>query len=179
MFGRKKQIFIEGFGKVECKNGGFFETKIDLWDNLYDIKLYIEADTKNGNFTEKQKNAFKDYKEKRKELQGYIESYYIENYDEIIEDYYIAYNTNWKASCRAQKEFEEIINSYNAENKEALKLLLSYFQPQSILFAKNGDCALVGFIAAADDQGIAITISPKLEIMTQDEFYDEHQSTFD
>lgn len=174
MFGRKKQKYIEGFGNVQCLKNNCYITTTSLLGNLYEVSLYIESDSQNDNFNEAQESSFKDYVAKREKIEDYIKEYYIENYNEIIEDYYTAYGENWEASCRTKEELKKIVDSYNAQNKDALKILLSYFKIQSIEFFKNGNYALIGFVATSDDHGIAITINPRWEIMTQDEYHDEY-----
>lgn len=174
MFGKKKQKYIKGFGNVRCNKKGLFETTLVLWDKTYEIELDIETDFQNDSFTEEQEIAFEDFMEKRREIQEYIEKYYSENYIQIIEDYYIAQEKNWRAMSKAQEEFDEIISSYKAENKNALRTLISFFEPQMVIFKKNGESALIGFVAVTDDHGIAITVKPRLEIMTQDEYYNAY-----
>lgn len=174
MFWNKKTRDIEGFGNVKWSNDKYYESTIDFLGKSYEIEVYMDTESNEDGFTDDQQDSLRDFVEKSEKIQESIRQYYLENYMEIIEDYYIAFGENWSGKCRCREDFDQIMNSYNSENTNSLEILLSYFQLRSIHFFKNGNYALFGFLAKYDDHGIAIAVKPQWEIMTQDEYYNEN-----
>jgi len=81
------------------------------------------------------------------------------NYDDVISE--------------KQKEIEKtienyFIDEYDLENKQ---ILISEFKPITLSYQKNGECVLFGFgPEMGSDEGFALIIKPKLDIMKQYEY---------
>ena len=174
MFFRKK-VYIEGLGDLDYHKAGYFDAKLRLWNADYEIQLLTETKGKEIFFTDAQQNAFQAYVKIEQQIQDCIKQYYEENYHEIVTEYYLNFQDEWESCCKLEEEFQKIIANEEQTQKQSLELLLRYFSPQSITFFENGDCVLLAFLAENDDHGIAVTIFPQLEIMSQDEYLNERR----
>ncbi len=143
MFGRKKVVLNEFFGEVvywAVKWQSTTKTQITLWNRTYDIDLCAVSESKKENINKNQEKAYKNFKET------------------IIE---------------RQREIERTVEQYyNTQDKQ---VLISKFTPSELIISRSGECALLADNADDDDShdppmGLAITISPELNIYTQEDY---------
>lgn len=73
---------------------------------------------------------------------------------------YVKFNHNKDENC---KKIEKALLSYDSNAKER-------FQAKTLLFGRNGECALLCDDSEEPDEGIALILYPSLEILSQDDY---------
>jgi hypothetical protein len=143
MFGKKKPLANGTFGEMIYWTVEWRATSkipLTLWNKAYNITLCAVAQKEKDGISEIQEKAYCNFKEKMFE---------------------------------AQKSIEEAMEKfYNTSNEQ---VLISKFTPTELQFSIKGECALMADNADDEDwhdppPGLAVIISPKIAIFTQEEY---------
>jgi hypothetical protein len=143
MFGKKKPLVNSTFGEMFYWNTAWDATSkisLTLWDKAYSITLRVVAEKEKDGISQIQENAYRNFKEKKFE---------------------------------ARKNIEEAVEKYYSTSDK--QVLISKFTPTELQFSTKGESALIADNADDEDwhdppPGLAVIISPKVAIFTQEEY---------
>lgn len=132
----------KAFGEVIFDCGFVAETKAELtlWGKSYSISICVKAFFEKDGITQDQENAYLAYKLEEREKRASIEN--------------------------MLKHFQE---AQTGEPATAISLR-AQFSPRTLLFARNGEYALLVDDAADPDGGVAICLSPVEKLVPQDDY---------
>ena len=142
----KKPKYHKIFGEMNYYYGYWHTERtaaLNLWDKTYSVRCEFAADSENDDISEVQIRAYGECAGTAAEERTEIE--------EMLENYYIKH--------------------YGSADKQ---VLISEFGPSAFQFAKDGRYVLAGTVAEnnCEYSSFVLIIRPKLEIMTDEVYYD-------
>lgn len=168
----KKKMINETFGKLVYKYDWRRDVTYELWGKTYNSELIIESFDEQKSITKIQEQAYKAFHNNMGQVEKTIKDYFLENYDEIIEDYYIAFGTSWALSANHRKQIQAIMDSHEREGKDAINDLLDNIRIDSVDVQQDGCIVIYFYVNIVDGHGLMLVIDSGMKVYLPEEYDD-------
>lgn len=169
MFFRKK-IVNEVFGKLVYDCNWHRNVTYELWGKTHNLCLQVESSNEEHEIQEIQEQAYKVLLSKISQLEERVKAYFLDNYYEVIEEYYIDYSISWASTPSQRQQLENIIYSYEQEGKNAINDMLSNIILSTITVEASGRIVLLLYVNIPDSHGLLVVIESEIKIFTLEEY---------
>ncbi|MDD5935071.1 MAG: hypothetical protein PUC65_05795 [Clostridiales bacterium] len=172
----KKKIVNETFGNLVYKYDWRREITYDLWGKTHNLVLIVESSNEEHEILEIQEQAYKAFLSRISEVEECVKAYFLHNYYDLIEDYYLDFGTSWGCTAAEKKQIQNIIDSYDRQGKDAINDMLLNISISSITVEKSSKIILYLYVNVPDGHGLIVLIDSDIKIFIPEEYDDYYNS---
>ncbi len=166
----KKKIVNETFGKLVYDYNWHHNITYELWGRTHNLVLSVECSNEDHKILKIQEQAYKAFLDNISQVEESVKTYFLQNYYDLIEDYYIDFGTSWACTPAERKQIQNIIDSYEKQGKEAINDMLFNISASSITVEESGRIILYLYVNIPDGHGLAVVIDSEIKILTPEEY---------